>query len=134
MIILIPVVLGQIIPPIVDDFALPFSFFLVMLGVHVDQNKYEFDRESGDEEDTKIRDAAMYRCDTQSCAEAYSPLRVSHRLLQLVFALGLLFILISVVDHSVEQESVTVLMSCVLAIVGSSVIVVLVDICGCNVI
>ena len=46
----IPFVIGQILPPIIDNFALPFTFFFAMFGVNIDDNKYEFDKEKGDED------------------------------------------------------------------------------------
>ena len=46
---LTPFVIGQVLPPIIDNFALPFTFFFAMFGINIDENKYEFDREKGDE-------------------------------------------------------------------------------------
>lgn len=36
VIVLFPLVIGQIIPPVIDMFALPFSFFFVMFGINID--------------------------------------------------------------------------------------------------
>ena len=47
----LPLFIGQIIPPIVDTFALPFSFFFVMFGINIDDDKYEFDRENVEGDD-----------------------------------------------------------------------------------
>lgn len=42
---------SQIIPPIGDSFALPFEFFLSMLGISVDVHQFEFGETNGDEKD-----------------------------------------------------------------------------------
>ena len=64
IVLLVPVIISQIIPPIVDAFALPFSFFFVMFGINIDENKYEFDRRNGDEEDATgdVNDACKNPC------------------------------------------------------------------------
>ena len=46
---LLPFTVGQILPPIIDNFALPFTFFFAMFGINIDENQFEFDREKGDE-------------------------------------------------------------------------------------
>lgn len=46
---LLPFAVGQILPPIIDNFALQFTFFFAMFGINIDENQFEFDREKGDE-------------------------------------------------------------------------------------
>ena len=104
-----------------------------MLGINIDQNKYEFDRENGDEESMDVHGATC-RCQSQSWADTYRPMRVVHRLLQFVFTMGMFFILISIMDFSTGQMLSNILMICMLVIIGGSAIVALVDLCGCNMI
>ena len=64
IIVLIPGILGQVIPSIIDDFAMPFSFFFVMLGINIDRSKFEFDSESGNEENVKLHNNISCRWQT----------------------------------------------------------------------
>lgn len=43
---LIPFVIGYALPSIIDNFALPFTFFFAILGINIDENKYERDGEN----------------------------------------------------------------------------------------
>lgn len=45
------IMFGQIIPPIIDSFALPFSFFFSMFGVNVNGELFELDNVNNDERD-----------------------------------------------------------------------------------
>ena len=43
---------------------MPFSFFFVMLGINIDRSKFEFDSESGNEENVKLHNNISCRWQT----------------------------------------------------------------------
>ena len=136
VILLFPIIISQIIPSIVDTFALPFSFFFVMFGINIDEDKYEFDRRNGDEEDAfgdKV-EACECKCtsnDHNSSKYKHPVLRVAHKIFQLIFMLGLLFFLdVTKKKDNEKLDLFKVLTICMFVVVCGGIIVVLLDLFG----
>lgn len=94
LVILLALVLlvGQIVPPIIDSFALPFLFFQSMLGASADVRQFEKFEANGDEWENATEQAACTNfCDPCEFWRDSTPRKIVHRFLQLMFTLGLLF-------------------------------------------
>lgn len=97
--IILIIMFSQIIPPIMDSFALPFEFFLSMLGINVDMRPFSEDEEFIEDEDP---------CEEiWDIGEIWEDLPLAcHRIIQLIFSAGFICLIYSELSsHGIGDTS-----------------------------
>lgn len=89
VIVMTILLVGQIIPPIIDSFALPFIFFQFILGIGEDSRQFEDDEENGDERKETVCDTFIDCCNIKDTWDCTKPHKIWHRIIQCIFTVGL---------------------------------------------